>query len=153
MKRNTELLTLITVVAFCYNVVSQEIPKKADKIEVISSEISNHKLFREAVLQLKEDGYTWSDIDKDFYIVKTDPVNKNGSMKDYYIVIHLSVSKNTVAINGELRDKETERYGESWYDVRNLSGGVTRWSWNLMDEYAVKLQNRLSGQIKYLRTN
>jgi len=68
-------------------------------------------------------------------------------------VIHLSVSKNTVAINGKSRDKETERYGESWYDVRNLSGGVTRWSWNLMDEYAVKLQNRLSGQIKYLRTN
>jgi len=82
-----------------------------DKIEVISSEISNDELFREAVFQLKEEGYSWSDIDKDFYIVKTDPVNKNGFMKDYYLVIHLSVSKNTVAINGKSRDKETERYG------------------------------------------
>jgi len=76
-------------------------PKKADKIEITSETLSDWDLFSEAVIQLKEDGFTWSEIDKDFYIVKTDAVNQKYFGLDLYLVLNVSVTGNKITITGK----------------------------------------------------
>jgi len=144
-------------------VVFAQLVKKANRIEIFSDTLKDFDLFSQAVLQLKEMDFTWKDIDKDFYIVTTEPFNKTGFRKDFYMVIILSVTENQISLRGKCRDKIAdvafdkmfgENYGEDWSDIKNtgMKGSLMRWAWDVFEEYAIALRSRLSGQIIYIKT-
>src|SRR5688500_8644045 len=89
-------LALIIMIAFNISGMTQDAPKKANLIVFTSDSIKDFDLFKECINILKDEGYTFNKLDKDFNFCSTQPINPKGASFSYRM--DLSVNKYEVEI-------------------------------------------------------
>ena len=138
---------------------NQEAPKGANLVTFESDSLTDLELFKVCVNLLKEQGYSFDQLDKDFYLCTTKAIKPDRISLEYRIDI--TVTKNKVQIRSGVRslDSFTTDYGilkakteNTWEKGanRSLSTSLWRYGWNKQVDFADKLKRAASGRVDYL---
>lgn len=149
MKR---LLIIANLVVIPFMGFGQEPPRKANLVVFESDSLANFNLFKECVNILKSEGFSFEQIDKDFYVCSTKPVRPERTDIEYRF--DLTVTDNKIEIRSHVRSVN-HFSGEpdgGWQRgaYRSLPTSIWRFGWDKQTHLADKLMNIVSGNTKYL---
>jgi len=154
--------TLIFLVYFLTSpliLLGQEFPKGANLVKFESDSLENFDLFKECVLILTDEGYSFDQIDKDFLLASTKPIKPNKINLEYRI--DLSVRLKKIEIRSYVKSLDTfssfsSGLGHSSENTwerganRSLSTSLWRYGWDKQIEITDKIKNNISGSVTYV---
>ena len=144
-------ITILISFFFCS---FSQIPEKANLVIYTADSIQNLELLKECVNSLKKLGYIIDNLDKDFYLVTTEPIEgKNFSQ----IKLDLYIVKNEVKIYSYVRN--FTGIGDipysKWFRGEYVTGlKITKYRWKKQLEFVKELHSNVKyGNEKYLIEN
>jgi len=155
MKKLTFLLFLFGSLSIN---AQESIPKRANLISIESERLSNIDLFKACVELLKEKGYPFNFIDKDFYILSTRPQKFDKTKIEY--MIDLTVTENKIQIRSYVRSLTSfSNYSDgtatdnlnSWErgSYRKIKSSLWMHGWNKQSELAQLIMDKVGGKPTY----
>jgi len=136
----------------------QEVPKGANLVIFESDSLANLDLFKECILTLTSEGYSFDQIDKDFFLASTKPIKPNKVNMEYRL--DLSLVSQKIEIRSYVKSLDTfssyasglgHQSENTWERGanRSLSTSLWRYGWNKQIEIAGKIKEKISGSISY----
>jgi hypothetical protein len=133
------------------NGICQEIPKGANLVTFESASLNNFDLFKECVLILKDEGYLFDQLDKDFYMCSTKPIEPKKMNLAYRLDISVTNNKLTIRSFVRLLDNFISKKEYSFERGANkgLSSSIWRYGWNMQVHLLEKIKSKFPGNVYY----
>jgi hypothetical protein len=136
----------------------QEPSKGANLVIFESDSLKDFDLFKECIMILTSDGYSFDQLDKDFYLASTKPIKPKKVNLEYRI--DLSVRSNKIEIRSYVKSLDTfssfssglgHQSENAWERGanRSLSTSLWRYGWDKQIELTSKIKETISGSISY----